>query len=125
MGYRGMDLTPAAGSYIGSNWHVTNGFVLFPLLGPIASVPLRGRTQVSVPYTACFNITTSSVDSSHTRVSVRTVFAKVTDGKEIGVHGGWANHERDVPPVQVEEDNVLIAVSNALLAQRVPGNPNP
>lgn len=114
MGYRGMDLRPAAESFIGTNWHVTNGFVLFPLAGPIARVPLRGRPVPPVPYKACFNITTRAEDTSTTTVSVRTVFAKVIDGEELGVHGGWANHERDVPPVRLEEQNVVSAISNAL-----------
>ena len=35
-GYRGMMLCPAAEqSYLVPNWHPTNGFVLFPLMGPI------------------------------------------------------------------------------------------
>jgi hypothetical protein len=125
-GYRGMMLCPAAEqSYLVPNWHPTNGFVLFPLMGPIASVPLQGRAQLSVPYTAYFYLTTTPVDSSHTSVSVRTILAKVTDGKEVGVHGGWANHERNVPPVKAEEDNVLIAVSNAVGALHIPGKSSP
>ena len=117
MGYRGMHLyTAAEEAYLGA----TNGFVLFPLIGPIASVPLQGQTQVSVPYTACFNITTKALDSSNTTVTVRTIYAKVIDGEEVGVHGGWANHERDVPPVKDEEENVLNAISNALVRAHSP-----
>jgi len=125
MGYRGMDLSMAGQSYIGSNWHVTSGFVLFPLMGPIANVPLHGHGQVSVPYIACFNITTKALGGSSTSVTVRTVFAKVIDGKEMSIHGGWANHERNVPPVKVEEENVLNAVSNALVATSMAKKGNP
>jgi hypothetical protein len=124
-GYRGMDLSPAAQfSYLVPNWHPTNGFVLFPLIGPITNVPLSGQPPASVPYKACFNIATTSMNGSNTSVTVRTIYAKVIDGKEVGVHGGWANHERDVPPVKAEEENVLNAVSNALVAPRVPEKPN-
>ena len=105
-GYRGMDLRPAAESFIGPNWHVTNGFVLFPLTGAIAKVPLRGHPGSLVPYKACFNIATRADDASTTTVEVRTVFARVIDGEELGIHGGWANHERDVAPVRLEEENV-------------------
>jgi len=125
MGYRGMDLSPSAEPFLGPNWHVTNGFVLFPLSGPITNVPLRGHTNVLAPYTACFNIITRPVDSSHTEVLVRTIFAKVRDGKEIGVHGGWANHERDVPPVKAEEENVLTTISNAMLVPHASERPIP
>ena len=99
-GYRGMILYPALSeSYLVPNWHPTNGYVLFPILGPIASVPLQGTKQVFVPYVAYFYIATFPVDSNRTKVQVRTVLAKVIDGKEVGVHGGWANHDRVVPPV--------------------------
>lgn len=126
MGYRGMKLYSATEqSYLVPNWHPTNGFVLFPLIGPIANVPLRGRTQISVPYRACFNITTKAIDSTNTSVTVRTIFAKVIDGKEIGVHGGWANHERDVPPVKAEEENVLVAISNSVAALKGDGESHP
>ena len=119
IGYRGMHLyTASEESYLG----VTNGFVLFPLLGPISSVPLQGRTQISVPYIASFNITTKSLDRSHTTATVRTIYAKVIDGSDIGIHGGWANHERNVPPVKDEEEDVLKAISNALARSQSPSS---
>jgi hypothetical protein len=118
-GYRGMILRPAAEeAYLVANWQPSNGYVLFPLTGPIGTVPLQGHTNVVAPYTAYFYITTLPTSSSNTKVLVRTLLADVTDGKEIGVHGGWANHRRPVPPVQVEEDNVLEALSNYLASPK-------
>jgi len=123
-GYRGMLLSPAADeAYLVSNWHPTNGFVLFPLMGPIADIPLIGRPTKVVPYRPYFYIVTSAVDVSHTKVVVRTILANVIDGKEFGIHGGWANHERDVPPVQAEEDNLLEAISNAIVISYNPAIP--
>jgi hypothetical protein len=75
-------------------------------------------------YIACFNITTRSLDGSNTTVTVRTEFAQVIDGKEVGVHGGWADHGRDVPPVKAEEENVLNAISNAVIMLYAPVEPN-
>lgn len=67
-----------------------------------------------MPYIACFHITTEPVEGLHARVMVQTVFARVIDGKELGIHGGWANHEREVPPVQREEKNILDAIARAI-----------
>jgi hypothetical protein len=114
MGYRGMNLESVTEADIISASLKTNNLVLFPLIGPIATVPIRGRIEKWVPYTACFNITVSYVDTSLTRVTVRTVFSYVIDGRELGVHGGWANHSRAVPGIQQEEDSVLVSISNAL-----------
>ena len=121
MGYRGMDLSNDPNS-AGSNFHVVKGYILFPLLGPITNVPLTGSRPKSVPYTACFNITTVSLGNTNTTVTVRTVFSKVSDGKEASIHiVGWANHERDVLPVKAEEENVLNAISNALVVLHING----
>jgi hypothetical protein len=115
-GYRGMDLSNDP-NFAGTNFHVANGYILFPLLGPITNVPLTGIRPKSVPYTACFNITTKPLGNTNTAVTVRTVFSKVTDGEEASIHiVGWANHERDVLPVKAEEENVMDAISNALVA---------
>jgi hypothetical protein len=113
-GYRGMCLTSSSESSYGTNWRASNAFVLFPLIAPITNVPLRGSPPVFVPYSACFNITLKAVDNSNTSVLIRTIFAKVIDGEETGVHGGWAHHSRDVSPVRMEEENVLNAISNTL-----------
>jgi len=123
MGYRGMTLTPV--SVYSSNRGLTNGLELFPLMGPIATVPLAGGKPKSVPYIACFNIATKPLDNTQAAVTVRTVFSKVTDGKEASIHiVGMANHDRDVPPVKAEEENVLDAISNALISLHGPEEPH-
>jgi hypothetical protein len=115
-GYRGMHLDSAAEDPTYFRKHSpTNGYVLFPLMGPIAVVPLRGQPPIDVPYTAIFNIVTEADGPNRTRVSVWTFSATVIDGKETGIHGGWANHTREVPPVQKEEQNVFDAISKALI----------
>jgi hypothetical protein len=42
---------------------------------------------------------------------IKTISATIIDGQETGIHGGWANHEREVPGVIQEEENVLNAIS--------------
>ena len=83
------------------------------------------NTDTMVPYIGTFHIAIQSLATNRTVVSVRTIDARVIYGKEIGVHGGWANHEVDVPPVLSEETNVLMAVSNALVAGRGGGAGSP
>jgi len=118
MGYRGMMLSDAS-SYPGPNGLYSNGLALAPVDGSITNMPLAGGTPKSVPYTACFNITTKSLDNTKTAVTVRTFLSKVIDGKESPIQGGWVNHYRDVPPVKAEEENVLNAISNALAKSRL------
>jgi hypothetical protein len=122
--YHNMSLSLARQAFDGSEWYATNGFALSPS-EPIANVPLHGGSAKTVPYIAYFNITTKPVNQSNTMVTIRTIFPKVVDGEETGIHGGWARHERDVPPVKAEEENVLNAISNALVALRTPGKPSP
>jgi hypothetical protein len=117
--YRGMSFNSARQAFDGSEWYATNGFALSPS-EPIANVPLRGGSAKTVPYIAYFNIATKRLDASNTTVTVRTISPAVIDGEETGVHGGWARHERDVPPVKAEEENVLNAISNALVGLRTP-----
>ena len=108
--YRGMMLTPAPDSaYLVEGWHPTNGFVLFPLMGPITNILLN--TGSVVPYRPSFYISLSSSQSKQTRIIVNTIKATIVDGQETGIHGGWANHEREVPGVIQEEQNVLDAIS--------------
>ncbi len=54
--------------------------------------------------------------TNRTSITVRTIDAWVIHGKEIGVHGGVANHEVNVPPLLQEETNVLLAISNAVFS---------
>jgi hypothetical protein len=35
----------------------------------------------------------------------------VVDGKEPGVHGGWALNFKKIPPNRLEEENVLNAIA--------------
>jgi hypothetical protein len=71
-------------------------------------------TGISVPYYPFFHIFQMQLSAMRTKVTVRTVWATVVDGQEIGVHGGWANHNRDVPPVRSEETNVLSKIAAQL-----------
>jgi hypothetical protein len=112
--YKRMDLESA--KYDGSvpGWHGTNGWILFPLDGPITVTPWRNSKEL-VPYIPTFHITVQALGTNRTIIAVRTIDARVIHGKEIGVHGGWAHHEVNVPPVLSEETNVLMAISNVLL----------
>ena len=122
--YRKMSLSLARQEFESSEWYATNGFVLSPS-EPIANVPLHGGSIKVVPYIAYFNITTRPVTPSNTMVTIRTFLPKVVDGEEPGIHGGWARHERDVLPIKAEEENVLNAVSNALVTLGTSENPKP
>jgi hypothetical protein len=97
------------------NQRQTNGFVLLPMFGPITNVPLNGRQTVYVPYTPSFYIRTIPLNSSNTTLIVLTAEATVIDGEESGIHGGWANHIREVSPVRSEEVNVINAITEALM----------
>ena len=123
MGYRGMMLSDASGEP-GPTGQYTNGFVLTPVEGPVALIPLTGGRPKLVPYSAYFNIVTKSLDNTTTAVTVRTFSSEVMDGKESPIQGGWVNHYRDVPPVKAEEENILSAISNALVALRVQEKPD-
>jgi hypothetical protein len=122
--YKGMALFSAETEGFIPGWHKTNGWILFPLNGPMAVARWK-NTDTMVPYIGTFHIAIQSLASNRTAVSVRTIDARVIHGKEIGVHGGWANHEVDVPPVLSEETNVLMAVSNALVAGKRGGAASP
>ncbi len=124
--YRGMLLEDARNAaYLVPDWHPKDGFVLSPFLGlnydknPLASnggaitnIPLDSGKVV--PYFPYFYITISQLGSNKVNVDVRTVLAQVIDGRETGVHGGWANHYRNVLSVRQEEENVLIVISNQM-----------
>ena len=132
--YRGMRLEDARdAAYLVPGWHPKDGFVLSPFLGlnydknPLASnggaitnIPL-GSGKVT-PYFPYFYITISQLESNKINVSVRTVLAQIIDGRETGVHGGWANHYRSVPPVRQEEENILTVISNQLGVENVKTN---
>jgi hypothetical protein len=106
--FRGMKLEPAAqNNYMPSNFPNAGGFILWPLMGPTTNIPLRGGKPITVPYSPVFHITTQEFGNQRSKVKVQTVSSEVTDGKEPGVHGGWANHVRAVKPVKAEEEAVI------------------
>ena len=122
--YRDMSLESAIAtdrSYLVSDFHPTNGFILFPLNGAITYVPVLsvvGRKRV--PYTPYFHIVVTAVDTNKVNVGVRTFLAFVADGWEIGIHGGTAFHQRIVRPVRREEANVLAAIDEELAKVKPP-----
>jgi hypothetical protein len=127
--YRGMSLYNAAGQdYLVPGWHPSNGFALEPALsvdGSITNLPAGMLMKKSVPYVAYFHIVTTPLGTDATSVTVRTILAEVIDGKEPGVHGGWANHYRKVHPMRQEEENVLAAVAEQLSTQTKTISPTP
>ena len=115
--FRKMILEPAGERKVEWNqgWQLTNGFILFSFHDPVAYVPVLsvfGKRQL--PYISYFHIAVTPQNSNKTHIVVRTVFSEVIYGKEIGVHGGWANHYRKVAPVRREEDHVIEAISEQL-----------
>jgi hypothetical protein len=111
--YKGMALFSAQTDGFIPGWHKTNGWILFPLDGPITTTPWKNSKEL-VPYIPTFHISLQPTGTNRTTITVRTIDARVIHGKEIGVHGGMANHEVNVPPVRSEETNVLTAISNAV-----------
>jgi len=98
--------------YLVKDWHPTNGFILFPLIGPITNVAVKGLIGTkNLPYVPYFHITVWPVSTNKSKVIIRTVLAKVVDGKELGIHTTWANHYRVVSPILQEETNVLKAIA--------------
>jgi hypothetical protein len=111
--YKRMDLVSAKKDGLVSGWHGTNGWILFPLDGPITVTPWKNSNEL-VPYIPTFYIYVQPIETNITAVVVRTIDARVIHGKETGVHGGLANHEVNISPVLSEETNVLAAISNAV-----------
>ena len=118
--YRQMFLKQADDFDLIQGWHSTNGFVLEPFGVPpsITNVPLDHVGNRKVPYVAYFHFEISPLGTSRTKVTVRTISSGVIDGKEISVHGGWANHYRKVPPIRQEEENLLLAIAEELSRAR-------
>ena len=77
--------------------------------GTITNVALDNG-QVA-PYRASFYVETTPAGTNHTKVTVYTIGSRVLDGQEPGVHGGWANHYRDIPPLRQEEENILAQIA--------------
>lgn len=129
--YRGM-LLENSQDYPG--WHLKDGYVLSPFLGPnweknafpsvggaITNVSLTSGK--SVPYSPFFCITVTPTASNRITVTVRTFLAQVDDGQETGIHGGWANHSREVLPVRQEEQNVVDTIAHQLNANQSKARP--
>jgi hypothetical protein len=68
----------------------------------------------SLPYFAQFEMFVTPIKTNRCAVFVTTVSCYVRDGKEIGVHGGWAWHAKRIPPLQSEETNLLVEIGKAL-----------
>ena len=116
--YRDMMLSDASGSdYLAPNWHPTNGFVLLPTVSVVGTVPIKGILgNRRLGYVATFHITTTPLATNETKITVRTVTAKVLDGIALG-HGGTAANTASVPPIRQEEENVLNAIEVELDSQ--------
>jgi hypothetical protein len=74
----------------------------------------------TVPYFAEFDIALVQIESNYCKVTVRTTSSRVHDGKEIGIHGGWAARSKSVPPILAEESNVVARIESQLKASAIP-----
>ena len=110
--YRQMMLTEAVGSdYLAAGWHPTDGFLLCPGSAPIATVRTKGvMGKRLLPYEAYFHITLTSVETNQTKISARTVLARVFDGITL-TRSGTGPRPVGVPPIRSEEENVLGAIA--------------
>lgn len=126
--YRKMSLSEASTSnwdYLVTGWRPSSGFVLQPLGKPwIAQVPIGAKKPTWVPYKAYFHITVQPVSVDRASVNVKTVLAMVADGEETGLHGGTAEHVRQVRGVQQEEEAVLAAIGKELELHEPTNAPN-
>lgn len=68
----------------------------------------------SLPYFAQFEISVTPISSNRCDVLITTISCYVRDGREIGVHGGWAWHAKRIAPLHSEETNVLAEIGSAL-----------
>lgn len=65
-------------------------------------------------YSAQFLIHAEQLTINQCKVIVTTIEASVPHGREIGIHGGWAVHMKNIPPVLEEETNVLSRIDAQL-----------
>ena len=107
--------------YIAKHWHSTNGFVLGPIVDIYSPIPAVATVAVGgvlgkreLCYYTYFYIMTRPLGTNQTELVVRSFGSEVLDGREPGIHGGWAGHWRRVPPVRREEENVLAEISARL-----------
>ena len=66
----------------------------------------------------------ASVASNQCQIGIKTISSWVHDGKEIGIHGGWASHPKNVAPLREAETNVLVRIASQLHSMRK-GDPTP
>jgi hypothetical protein len=107
--YRGMiviELSPTMSEY-----GLTNGWDAETTTSELTKITKGKKT---LPYFAQFHITAEPVGTNQCKIAVRTLKSWVHDGKEIGIHGGWAHHDVDVPPVLQEETNLLFQIAREL-----------
>lgn len=99
-----------------SNWHVSNGFVLYPTLDPLGYVPDPRSTERTnqLPYYAYFHITFTQTVSNETKITVRTVFCEVLIGTRHTLHSSRAKLYLPATPASAEETNVLRAINEEL-----------
>ena len=90
---------------------LTNGWLATPA-GPQLTDIVKGKK--TLPYFAAFHISVESAGSNQCRLGVRTLSSWVHNGKEIGIHGGWAHHAMDVAPLLQEETNLLFQIAREL-----------
>jgi hypothetical protein len=103
--YNDMLLGQAIGhDFLARSWHPTNGFLLQP--GTFSS------------YHGYLFIGATLIASNQTKVVVRTIVAEAINGKEPGIHGGWAFHFQKIPPNLQEETNVLTEIFRYLNSEK-------
>jgi hypothetical protein len=110
--YHGMGLLPSHYQYdtAAHRWSrrpATNEWSLYTVDLPLTTIVIGKK---NVPYFAEFDITVREIATNQCDITVRTISAWVHDGKEIGIHGGWAVHSKHIPPVLQEETNVLLRI---------------
>jgi hypothetical protein len=99
----------------------TNEWELWSALVPLASVT---KGKKIVPYFAHFDIRLDPTGTNQCKATVTTISAHIQDGKEIGIHGGWAWRAKNAPPIPQEEKNVLLRIESQLDRMRN-GDPTP
>lgn len=114
--YHNMLLSPIPCQYdaIKRRWidkPATNEWELYSNLLPLGVITKGGK---SLPYFAHFEIRLDQETTNRCKVTVRTISSFVHNGKEIGVHGGWAWGAKNVAPVLQEETNVLARIDSQL-----------
>lgn len=119
--YHGMSILPADRHYdpVAQRWSetpATNEWHLYPVDVPLTEVK-KGKKLI--PYFAQFDIIARQIASNQCTVTIRTMSAWIPDGKELGLHGGWAGHSKHVPPIMEEETNLL---SQIAMEMRAPGS---